>query len=114
MTHDEFRSFILQHHWIFAKTYAAFCPHEYLVKERLPKTEHEVFTEVARLILQDGFTASYGRLGPNQYYIVDDWYYWIMDKSAADATLINRARLCDYDFIGTAQGMTVHRHRGWP
>lgn len=34
-----FRSFINRHEWIIAKSYAAFCPHEYIVMKRQPEEE---------------------------------------------------------------------------
>ena len=34
MTHLDFQLFIARHKWIFFFFYAAFCPHEYVVKDR--------------------------------------------------------------------------------
>ena len=68
MNHDIFRDFINRHEWTFAKTYAAFCPHEYLVMKKLPGEEWPLFPEIARFIREKGFVAEYGRLGPNRYY----------------------------------------------
>ena len=73
MDHNAFRDFINRHEWIFAKTYAAFCPHEYVVMKRLPREEWPLFPLIARLIREEGFAAEYGRLGPNWYYIVDGY-----------------------------------------
>ena len=49
--------------------------------------------------------AEYGRLGPNRYYIVDDWYYWTLDPKAEDTDLINRARLSDFEFKKDENGI---------
>ena len=110
MDHNSFHDFIDRHDWIFAKTYAAFCPHEYLVMKRLPPEEHPLFPEIARLIRENGFTAEYGRLGPNWYYIVDDYYYWTMDPRIEDTDLINRAKLSDFEFV-EKDGKTIVRRR---
>ena len=56
MDHNAFRDFIHRHEWTFAKTYAAFCPHEYLVMNRQPKEEWPLFPEIAKLIREEGFT----------------------------------------------------------
>ena len=53
MDHNGFRDFVNRHAWTFAKTYAAFCPHEYLVKKRLPPEEQALFPEAARLIREE-------------------------------------------------------------
>ncbi len=105
MDHDEFRDFINRHDWTFAKTFAAFCPHEYIVMKKLPEEEWPLFPEIARLIRARGFTAEYGRLGPNRYYVVDDYYYWTMHKNVEDTDLINRAKLSDFEFVKDADGV---------
>ena len=106
MNHDIFRNFINQHEWTFAKTYAAFCPHEYIVREKLPAEEWPLFTEIARFIREKGFVAEYGHLGKNRYYIVDDYYYWTLDRKAEDTDLINRAKLTDFEFVN-AKGRKI-------
>ena len=73
MDHNSFRDFINRHEWIFAKTYATFCPHEYIVMKKLPECEWSLFPEIARFVRKEGFVAEYGRLGPNWYYIVDSF-----------------------------------------
>ena len=110
MDHNGFRDFVNRHAWTFAKTYAAFCPHEYLVKKRLPPEEQALFPEAARLIREEGFVAEYGRLGPNWYYIVDGNYYWTLDPKVEDTELINRAKLTDFEFVG-AEGKRIVRRR---
>ena len=98
MTHTDFEQFITRHHWTFAKTYAAFCPHEYVVKDHLPEKDKQVFEQIALFIRQNGFLSVYGRKRPNRYYIVGDYYYWTM--GATDKTrILNRAKLADFDFI---------------
>ena len=99
MNHDCFRDFINRHEWIFAKTYAAFCPHEYIIMKKLPEEEWKLFPGIAQFIRDEGFVAQYGRLGPNWYYVVDEYYYWTLDAKVEDTDLINRAKLSDYEFV---------------
>ena len=109
MDHNEFREFINRHEWTFAKTYAAFCPHEYVVMNRLPREERPLFPQIAQLIRDEGFVAEYGRLGPNWYDIVDEYYYWTMDSKVEDTDLINRAKLTDFEFVETDGKLIVSR-----
>ena len=106
-----FREFIIRHEWTFAKTYAAFCPHEYVVMKRLPREEWPLFPQIARFIRDEGFVAEYGRLGPNWYYIVDAYYYWILDPKVKDTNLINRAKLSDFEFVDADGRKVVHRRK---
>ena len=55
MDHNSFRDFINRHEWTFAKTYAAFCPHEYIVMKKQPVEEWALFPEIAELIRDKGF-----------------------------------------------------------
>ena len=110
MDHNSFRDFINRHEWTFAKTYAAFCPHEYLVMGKTPGRDWPLFPEIARFIRDEGFVAEYGRLGPNWYYIVDEYYYWPLDRNVEDTDLINRARLSDFEFVD-ADGRKIVRRR---
>lgn len=106
-----FRDFISRNNWTFAKTYAAFCPHEYVVMKRLPGDEWPLFPEIARFVRENGFVAEYGGLGPNWYYIVDDYYYWTMDKDIEDTDLINRAKLSDFEFVDVDGRKIVRRRK---
>ena len=109
MDHETFRAFILRHEWTFAKTYAAFCPHEYIVMKKLPQEEHPLFPEIAQFIRDKGFVAEYGKQGPNWYYIVDEYYYWTLDKNVEDTDLINRAKLSDFEFVEVGGKLIVRR-----
>lgn len=112
MDHNSFRDFIYRHEWTFARTYAAFCPHEYIVMKKQPAEEWPLFPEIAQLIRDKGFVAEYGRLGPNWYYIVDDYYYWTLDKYVEDTDLINRAKLSDFEFVDMDGKRIVKRKKG--
>ena len=109
MDHSAFREFIQRHEWIFAKTYAAFCPHEYIVMNRQTKEEWPLFQEIAKRIREEGFDAEYAKLGPNRYYIVDGYYYWTLDKNPEDTDLINRAKLTDFEFADVDGKKIVRR-----
>ena len=111
MDHNSFSDVVRRHEWTFAKTYAAFCPHEYLVMKRCPPEDHPLFPEIARLIREKGFTAEYGKLGPNRYYIVDEYYYWTLDPNAEDTALINRAKLSDFEFADEDGRKVVRRRK---
>ena len=99
MDHNGFRDYINRHDWTFAKTYAVFCPHEYIAMKKQPTDEWPLFPEIAQLIRDEGFVAEYGRIGSNWYYIVDEYYYWTMDKHVEDTDLINRAKLSDFESV---------------
>ncbi len=107
MTHFEFQQFIRRNTWIFAKTYASFCPHEYVVKERLAKDDQLIFEQIVSFIRKRGYTANYGRKGPNSYYTVDDYYYWTMGDPVEETNILNRAKLSDYTFCETENGVII-------
>ena len=111
MTHALFRQFIERNTWIFAKTYAAYCPHEYIVKDRLSEEEKSVFEQIVIFIREKGFEAVYGNLGPDQYYTVDEYYYWTMGAPVEQTIILNRAKHSDYDFVPADDSLRV-RFRG--
>ena len=111
MTHLDFQQFIARHKWVFAKTYAAFCPHEYVVKDRLTEEEKRIFEQIVVFIRENGFAAVCGRKGPNCYYTVDEHYYWTMGTPIEETTILNRARLSDYTFTETKRGLVVQYKR---
>lgn len=111
MTHLDFQQFIAWHKWTFAKTYAAFCPHEYVVKDRLTEEEKRIFEQIVVFIRENGFTAVYGRKGPNHYYTVDEHYYWTMGAPIEETTILNRAKLSDYTFTETERGLVIQYKR---
>jgi len=84
--------------WTFAKTYADICPHEYIVKDKLDPVCQALFEEVVGFIREAGFEAQYkGR--PGKYYILDGHYYWTMGEPIGQTTIINRAKLADYNLV---------------
>ena len=49
-------------------------------------------------------------MGPNWYYIVDEYYYRTLDPKAEDTDLINRAKLSDFEFMDE-DGRKIVRRR---
>lgn len=98
MNNVEMRLFINCSRWIFAKTYADVCPHEYVVKANLDGFSRIAFEAVVQFIRDEGFEALYeARMG--KYYILDDYYYWSMGAPIEKTTVLNRARLSDYVLV---------------
>jgi len=95
MGKEEMQTFVNNHDWVFAKTYAAICPHEYIVKSKLDPSCQATFEEVVSFIREAGFEARY-KGHPGIYYILDGHYYWIMDAPIKQTTILNRAKLIDY------------------
>ena len=90
------RKFIQFHRWQFAKTYAAFCPHEYHIKTWIrDRTDLQQYIEFSKIILENGFISKYGKLDERPYLIVGDYYYWVLGDNME---IINRAKLDDYIF----------------
>lgn len=85
------RQFINQCEWIYAKTYAQICPHEYIVKSRIEKIYWNEFELVIQYIRTHGFEARYkNRLG--KYYSLDEHYYWTMGDPIKETIILNRAK----------------------
>lgn len=90
---SEFDDFILSQKWIFAKTYAAVCPHEYIVRNSVNTDD---FTEAVKLIREYGFPAWYARR-EGLYLIRGSYYYWdMMQLDPCKVKIINRADLNIY------------------
>jgi len=103
---DYIRKLIRKHRWVFAKTYAAFCPHEYtLRKEWKDDTE---YVDLVAFVWRNGLDAWYGKkTHANRYWFdhEEGYYYFVFPedtdeegKVAPGSVLINRARICDFDF----------------
>lgn len=100
------RQLIGEHRWIFAKTYASFCPHEYTLRKDW--AEDAEYRSLGNFIWSNGAEAYYGRKTvPNRYWFDHEsgWYYFVFpDDTDEEGTinnqsiLINRARICDFDF----------------
>lgn len=92
------RKFIQFHRWQEAKTYAAFCPHEYHMGFWVKRDwDQENFMAFRGFVNQHGFWSKYGKLDNRPYLIVDDYYYWPLGDSFPNIAF-NRAKLDDYIF----------------
>lgn len=103
---EAFRKAVNNHRWIFAKTYAAFCPHEYTLRHEWIWDEFKQFVE---FIWHNGFDAYYGKI--KQRYFIDQetgWYYFVGEhhfnengEAIRDETLnlINRSNLREFEFV---------------
>lgn len=87
----KFNAFIANNTWIFAKTYAATAPHEYLVKRSLSQEDQETLVEFAYFIKENGYKKLFGSM-EFTYYDIDGWMYWTMDEDVSKTDLINRAK----------------------
>jgi hypothetical protein len=97
-TENDFRNFINQFQWTFAKTYADKAPHEYIVLEKVGLEFKADFIKIAQFIMDNGFKAMY-YTREGYYYRIEENYYWTMDKNVEDTNLINRAKWSDYELI---------------
>lgn len=81
------REFIRNCVWTFAKTYASFAPHEYIVKEKLNKDKD--FEFLVNLIRMRGYPS---RFGAREYiYLnIDGFKYWTMGNPLSQTKVINR------------------------
>jgi hypothetical protein len=87
----KFTTFIVNNTWIFAKTYAATAPHEYLVKRNLSPVDQEILVEFAYFIKENGYKKLFGSM-EFTYFDIGDWMYWTMDEDVSKTDLINRAK----------------------
>lgn len=99
-----FRRFVSANYWQFAKTYAAFCPHEYTLK-KWDKTGD--FMWFCQFVWDHGFNGRYGK-NPAHYFIDEEtgYYYFVPPadtdgngKVKPEMTLINRSTLKEFEFI---------------
>ena len=97
------REFIAKQRWIFAKTYAAFAPHEYIIKGKCNATDDE-FEAFARAIVNHGIRMFYYK-NERKYLLIDGYFYWIMTDEVDEKTnIINRCMPEDYDIVFVRKG----------
>lgn len=84
----ELKRFVTETPWRFARTYAETWPHEYVVRNG---ENTAMIMVLAEHILEHGVDGRfYSQV--RKYHHEDGKVYWIMDATAAGATLVNR---CD-------------------
>lgn len=98
-----FRDFVAKNKWKFAKTYAAFAPHEYVVRGQCVSSDEE-FDKAGECIEKNGMTMYYYK-AERKYLFLDGWFYWIL-RSKEDYTnaVINRCKPEDYDIVFMKRG----------
>lgn len=109
------RELIACHEWRFAKTYAAFCPHEYTLRNTWGNKVD--YNALVLHIWKYGVDGYYGNKSePNRYWFDHEggYYYFIYPEDVdsegrvtKEAYLVNRAKVTDFlfwtedDLIGT-------------
>ena len=94
ITMEDFQIFVNENIWIFAKTYADWAPHEYVVKEKIEEKYQIIFSELVIFIRENGFPAFFGN--KEHIYLYHGHYYWTMGDSPEEAIIINRCKYDDY------------------
>jgi hypothetical protein len=74
--------------WVFAKTYAATWPHEYIVRERV---DENLFLRLVTHIRTYGYEGRFYHQTIT-YFDEDDLVYWTMGAPIADTIIVNRCR----------------------
>lgn len=111
ITMKDIEAFIRENHWITAKTYAEFCPHQYVVKHRLSPRAQKMFLEIVKYIRYYGFDGIYGRMNVKQYLFVGDYYYWTMGDTLPNTIILNRAKISNFDIVDRLDGVKVFKAR---
>ena len=99
---NQLKSFFNQQKWTFAKTYAAFAPHEYILKDKIDGSCEE-FAKAVETILTQGMRMFYYKK-ERKYLFLDGYFYWAMTDNPAEANIINRCKPEDYDIVFMKRG----------
>lgn len=101
--------FIAKQNWTYAKTYAAFAPHEYVVRGKQNGTNEE-YDAFGEYIQKNGIRMFYYR-HERKYLFVDGWFYWILrsEENPADS-VINRCKPEDYDVVFVKRGTQAKKY----
>jgi hypothetical protein len=90
---EDLKNFIKNSEWIFAKTYAHFAPHNYIVKNYKNK---EMFERLVIYIREHGVVRKWGsRIG--LYLDYNGHSYWTMGNPIPETTIINRKDMVEED-----------------
>ena len=101
---QRFRRFTKSSYWQFAKTYAAFCPHEYTLRKWDKTGDFQWFFET---VYRCGFDATYGN-NIARYFVDSEtgYYYFVPHADVHDGgimnahvTLINRPHVNEFEFV---------------
>lgn len=99
-----FREFVDTHRWQFARTYAAFCPHEYTLR-KFDKTGD--FAWFVKFVWDNGFWATYGKNKGRYFIDCETGYYYfavpmdILEDGSVnpETSLINRSHTKEFEFV---------------
>lgn len=91
---EDFDQFQKDHKWTYAKTYAKWCPHWYLVKNQI--ADQEGFKAFLEHIDRNGIWMAWGK-NTRKYYDHKNYRYWHMHTTSTlhEAVIINRERIKD-------------------
>jgi hypothetical protein len=86
--------------WTFAKTFAKFAPHEYLVINKKDLNEVRRFRAFIEIIREYGYEGHFGKR-VFKYFEIDGYKYWTMGAPVEETIIINREPLAGYDKQGS-------------
>ena len=93
--------------WTFAKTYVAFAPHEYILRNRV--SDKEMYDNAIRYIQENGIRMFYYK-AERKYLFVDGWFYWALwSKPDFSDAIINRCKPEDYDIVFMRRGTQARK-----
>lgn len=95
MNKDDVGRFLDCLHWIEAKTYAEWAPHQYALKDKEKPELRPYFAVMAQWFRDYGFHAYFGKT-LRSYYEYNGMYYWTMDNPVEVTGLINRCYIDEY------------------
>ena len=84
----ELREFVDSASWVFARTYAATWPHEYIVRDRV---DERLFVSLVVHIRTHGYEGRFYRRTIT-YFDDGDQVYWTMGAPVAQTVIVNRCR----------------------
>lgn len=103
MTENEVRKVINGQRWVFAKSYAAFAPHEYIIRGKCNLSDSD-FDKFCDYINENGIPMYYYKY-KRKYLFIDGYFYWLMGEiENPDHGIVNRCRPEDYDIVFMKRG----------
>lgn len=107
MTEQEIKDFIEGNEWIFAKTYAKFLPHEWIIRPKVQKK----FDDFVETIREKGINAKFLKK-EYTYFDFGKYYYWVMDSRTEKDFIINRASKDLYELRENGGKYYMYKKRG--
>jgi len=88
----QFSEWVKKQKWVWAKTYAKFAPHYYVVKNKENLLEQAAFLDASKFIKNKGYKGKfYNR--EYKYYKFSGWKYWTTGPPSGEITVINREKI---------------------